>query len=217
MGKIVSKLRGHLVVAALMVTTALSLFGGTIFVSAHGGEDHGDGNTATVTTGGAAEVRSVRIGDFEITLKNAPLEPDTESSAKIFVTRYATNEPVAGASIVLSLERAGDRVEEVAATASETPGTYTAKLPPAPEGSVRLRVRLDAQGKVDTADLGEAAVAPRADAAAEAGSPSSPIYGSLAILLLAVLGLSGWYAARRWSSAPRGPRDMEIQSGALSA
>lgn len=201
----------------LLMSVALSFFGSAMQVLAHGDEDHGDSKPATVSTGGAAEVRSVRIKDFEITLKNAPLAPDTESSARLFVTKFATNEPVQNAKITLTVEREGDQTEDIAATATDTPGIFVVKLPPMPEGTARLRVRLESAGNIDNTSLGEIKIAPHAaTSAAETSWAQTALYWLLAILALALIGAIGWFAVRRWQSA-QNEREVEIKQEVVSA
>ncbi len=208
------RLRG--LAAAVLMSVALSFFGSAMHVLAHGDEDHGDSKPATLRTGGAAEVRSVRIKDFEITLKNAPLAPDTESSARLFVTKFATNEPVQNAKITLTVEREGDKTEDIAATATDTPGIFVVKLPPIPEGSARLRVRLESAGNVDNASLGEVKIVPHVEtSAAETSWAQTALYWSLAILILALVGAIGWFVVRRWQLAQNG-QDIEIQQEVVS-
>lgn len=213
----ITKFRGRSLAAALLMSVALSFFGSAMPALAHEGEDHGEAKPATVSTGGAAEVRSVRIKDFEVTLKNAPLEPDTESSARVFVTRFATNEPVQNANITLTIEREGDKTEDIAATATEKPGIFVVKLPPIPEGTARLRVRLESAGNVDNASLGEVEISPHVENSAAVTSwAQTALYWLLAILALAVIGAIGWFAVRRWQSEQNG-RDVEIQQKVVSA
>ena len=64
-------------------------------VSAHGGEDHGDTKPAVTSNQKRIITRTARTGDFEILLKHSPIEPDTETAAKLFITNFATNEPFA--------------------------------------------------------------------------------------------------------------------------
>lgn len=208
------RLRG--LAAVVVMSVALSFFGSTTQVLAHGDEDHGEDKPATVSTGGAAEVRSVRIKDFEVTLRNTPLEPDTESSARLFVTKFATNEPVQNAKITLTIERNGDKTEDIAATATETPGIFVVKLPPIPEGSARFRVRLESAGNVDNASLGEVNIAPHIEtSAAETSLAQTALYWLLAITTLALIGVIGWFAVRRRQTVKNG-QGVEIQPEIIS-
>ena len=208
------RLRG--LAAAFLMSVALSLFGSTMQVFAHGGEDHGDAKPAALRTNGAAEVRSVRIKDFEVTLKNAPLAPDTESSARLFVTKFATNEPVPNARITLTIEREGDQTEDIAATATDMPGSFVVKLPPIPEGAARLRVRLESADNVDNASLGEVKIAPQVEtSAAETSWAQTALYWLLALLAMALVGAIGWFSVRRWQLT-QNAQDDEIQQEVVS-
>ncbi|MDQ3256678.1 MAG: hypothetical protein M3R15_22775, partial [Acidobacteriota bacterium] len=60
---------------------------------AHEGEDHGESKAPVIAAGAGMVTRTARAGDWEITLKHSPLEPDKEIPARVFVTRFETNEP----------------------------------------------------------------------------------------------------------------------------
>jgi len=103
-------------------------------------------------------VRVARVGDLEIVIKDPPIEPDKETAARVFVTRFATNEPVSGAKVVVVLQ--GTTPIEVGAVASTTPGMYEVKLPPLPLGQYKLLARIEHDGENETAEYGSLAVAP---------------------------------------------------------
>ena len=128
---------------------------------AHGGEDHGDQKPATVSKGTNMIVHVGRAGDYEVVIKHAPVEPDKEMVARVFVNRFATNEPVAGAKAIVSLTTDGGAPVELTATASSTPGMYEVKLPPLPKGQYKLAARIDSKGETKTASLSALEVAPQ--------------------------------------------------------
>ena len=129
-------------------------------VSAHGGEDHGDSKAEAVPAGANMTARVVRVGDYEVTIKHPNLEPDKETVARMFVTRFATNEPVKDAKIVVVVDDAGSSpAAEVAATATATPGLYEVKLPPMAQGETKLSARVEVNGTSMVANYGAMQVA----------------------------------------------------------
>lgn len=203
------------IAATLLISVAFSYFGAVISAFAHGGEDHGDSKPATVNIGSGTEVRSVRIEDFEITLKNAPFVPDTELNARLFVTHFATNEPAQNVNIILTIEREGDKTTDIVAIATGTPGIFSVILTPIPEGSANLRVSLEFAGNVDNADLGEVIIASRVETSAAVTSwAQTAIYGLSALLTMALIAVIGWFVVRRWQLA-QNDRDIEMQQKAV--
>lgn len=144
----------------IVITTSLS---SSVF--AHGGEDHGDQKAPTVSAGTNMIVHVARAGDFEIVIKHAPVDPDKEMVARVFVNRFANNEPVTGAKPVIILTSDGSSPVELTATASSTPGMYDVKLPPLPKGQYKLAARVDSNGESKTASLSALEVAPQPVAA----------------------------------------------------
>ncbi len=130
-------------------------------VLAHGGEDHGDQKPATVSQGTNMIVHVARAGDYEIVIKHAPVEPDKEMVARVFVTRFASNEPVTSIKPIVMLTSENGAPIEVTGVASTTPGMYEVKLPPLPKGQYKLAARIDDHGETKTAAFGALAVAPQ--------------------------------------------------------
>jgi len=141
---------------ALSILLAITIGGAEVF--AHGGEDHGDQKAPVVSKGTNMIVRVARAGDLEVVIKDPPIEPDKETAARIFITHFATNEPVSGAKVVVVLQ--GSAPVEVAAGPSTTPGMYDVKLPPLPQGQYKLLARIEHDGENMTAEYGSLAVAP---------------------------------------------------------
>lgn len=132
----------------------------SVEVRAHGGEDHGEEKApAAVSTSANMVVRTARAGDFEVTLKHAPVEPDKETAARVFLTRFETNEPVQGANIAVMLAGVPMPVEATAVPGA-TPGLYDIKLPPVPEGEYKLAARIESGGATQTVEYGALKVAP---------------------------------------------------------
>jgi len=143
----------------LVGIATLNLSPATVF--AHGGEEHGEKKPATVTPGANMIVHVARAGDFEVVIKHAPVEPDKEMVARVFVNRFATNEPVSGAKAIVTLTSDGGAPVELTAAAGSTPGMYEVKLPPLPKGQYKLAARIDSNGETQTASLSALDVAPK--------------------------------------------------------
>lgn len=134
----------------LLTTLILSVFSAAP-IFAHGGEDHGDTKPAVVSNQKGTVARTARAGEFEILLKHSPLEPDTEAAAKLFVTNFATNEPLADAKPTVEITAKDGRTFEASEVKADAPGSFSFKLPPLPEGTYTVSARLSAAGKTDTA------------------------------------------------------------------
>lgn len=138
-------------VAAFLCVVAIGSSAGLFRVSAHGGEDHGDQKPKTETTAKGIVLRTTRLGDFEVTVKHPPMEPGTIAHGSLFVTRYATNEPVDAGSVKVVLEAQGGSTSDIAVAKSTTAGSYTLDIPALTEGDYTLRVTITAGGKASTA------------------------------------------------------------------
>lgn len=181
----------------ILMTLVLAVFS-VMPVLAHGGEDHGETKPAAVSNQKGMITRTSRAGDFEVLLKNSPLEPDTEAAAKLFVTRFATNEPFADAKPTIEITSKDGKTYEASEVKTDAPGSYSFKLPPLPEGTYTVLAKLNAAGKADTATFSSVSVE-HAEAESSTGS-SSWVRTVLMVLTAAVvLGLFGglmFYAFR---------------------
>ncbi len=173
-----------------IIALVLSVLMSGVNAFAHGGEDHGDEKKAPVVSNGAGTViRVARVGDLEVTFKHPPIEPDKGTTARVFVTRFDSNEPVDNARIFVILGDAG-AIPEAAATVGVASGIYEVKLSPMPKGQYKLAVRIEANGATETAQFGAIEVAP---------APASPAENSsgwartalVVLALLAALGIGG--------------------------
>lgn len=187
----------------IFVSLSIILFGNASQILAHGGEEE---TAPTVKTGGTEQVRTVRINDFEVTMKNAAIEPDTAASARIFLTRFATNEPVTNAKVWLTIERQNNQTDDIEAVAADTPGTFLVTLPPIPQGTVRFRVRVEAAGATANASLGDINIAHDEAAAASDGVVVSSWGGAalIAFVFALVLMLLGGLVYFVWRFAGEG-------------
>ncbi|MBA3320576.1 MAG: FixH family protein, partial [Pyrinomonadaceae bacterium] len=145
------------------------------------------GGTGTIT-------RVARAGDFEVTIKHPPIEPDKEIAARVFVTRFETNEPVEKAKITLLFTSGGAPVEATA-EAANTPGMYEVKLPPMPQGDYKLAARVEGGGGTQTVEYGAIKVAPAPPAQAE-NSSSWARTALIALASLVGLGIAGFLLYR---------------------
>jgi len=132
--------------AAMLAAFATALAFSHVHVNAHGGEDHSEKKAPTVSTGTNMIVRAEHVGDLEVTIKHPPLEPDKELAARVFVTRYGTNEPITGAKVFVVFTAAGGVPVEATAAASNTPGIHEVKFSPMPRGDYTLAARVEVGG-----------------------------------------------------------------------
>lgn len=186
--------------ATLVAMWALMPIVATVF--AHGGEDHGE-KAPVVSKGTNMIVRVARVGDLEVVIKDPPIEPDKETAARVFITHFATNEPVSGAKVVVVLQ--GSTPIEVSAVPSTTPGMYEVKLPALPQGQYKLLARIEHDGENKTAEYGSLAVAPLP----VASSNALATWARTALLVLGgltVLGILGAFIIYRLLPAARRSR-----------
>ena len=194
--------------AVLLAALALAFLGnGASKVLAHGGEDHGDEKPKTATTTAGTVTRSARLGDFEITLKHSALEPDTAASGRLFITRFATNEPVGDANPALEIESATGAVTEIPVEKTAAAGSYTVKIPALPEGTYTLRAKTVAGGKTGTTTFSGVEIAHQETAAAETGASSwtqTALMVLLSLVALALFGGLAYFAHRVFGNKPLG-------------
>lgn len=136
---------------ALLQAALLVLLAGGTKVIAHGDENHGDQKPKTETTSKGSILRTAKVGDLEITLKHLPLEPDTAATGRLFITKFATNEPVDATTLQLAVESANGSTTEIPFEKSSTTGTYVVQIPALPEGGYTLRATVGVGGTTSTA------------------------------------------------------------------
>lgn len=155
--------------AAILLSFAFSLLGIASQVFAHGGEDHGDAKPKVAATEKGIVSRSERMGDFEVTFKTPVLEPDTATSARLFITKFETNEAFGDNAVppAMEIESSGGSITQVAVEKTDLAGSYNLKIPALPEGNYTVRASLKTAKGSDTATFSNVSVAhPAADAAA---------------------------------------------------
>jgi hypothetical protein len=186
---------------------SLLFFGNAAQVLAHGGEDHGETKPPTATTTAGKVTRSARLGDFEIMLKHSTLEPDASAAGRLFITRFATNEPVGDANPAVEIESANGTVTEISVEKTDATGSYTVKIPALPEGAYTIRARVAAAGgKTNTATFSGVEVRHQ-EAAVDASSSSWTQTALMAMLFLIALVLFGglaYFALRVFKDKPLG-------------
>jgi hypothetical protein len=176
----------------LTVITLFSLliFGSALETLAHGGEDHGDEKPKTATTTAGTISRTARLGELEVMLKHSPLEPDAGSVARLFITKFATNEPAGNANPAIEIESANGSVSQIPVEKTETGGSYAVKIPALPEGAYTVRIKTTVGDKTDTATFPGVEVAHQ-EAAAESGGGSWLQTALTALLFLVALAIFG--------------------------
>jgi hypothetical protein len=167
---------------ALFLAIACFFLSPSSSVVAHGDEDHAEKQSPVVSKGTNMFTRVARARDLEVVLKHPPVEPYKELPARLFVTRFDSNEPIGEAKIVVMIS---DGVLSAQATAapSATPGMYDVKLPPLPEGIYKLAARINKNGNVLTADYSALQVASLPAASVETASS----WARTALISLALL------------------------------
>ncbi len=193
----------------------LTVFGNAAQIFAHGGEDHGDEQPKAATTTKGIVSRSARLGDFEATLKTPVLEPDAAAAARLFITKFATNEAVGDAVPTMEIESPGGSVAQVAVEKTDAAGSYNLKIPALTEGNYTIRTNLKSAKGSDTATFTNVAVA-HSEAAAAASSGATSWLGSVSLFSVGaiVAGLFGslFYLARRMAAG-----EKQIGEEAVSA
>ena len=142
-------------------------------ILAHGGEDHGDAQPKAATTAKGIVSRSARLGELEITFKTPVLEPDAGSAAKLFITKYETNEAVAGAVPTMEIESSGGTITQVAVEKTDVAGSYNLKIPALAEGNYTIRTSLKSTKGSDTATFSNVEVSHSAAAETADGGTGS--------------------------------------------
>ncbi|MCA1589530.1 MAG: hypothetical protein LC734_03900 [Acidobacteria bacterium] len=141
-----SVMAGSVILSAIVIV----LFSGGPNVIAHDGEDHGESKPAVTTPNGMVS-RTARLGDLEVLVKYSLLEPDTPLSGRLFITRFATNEPIGDAVVEAEVESPTGMVTAITIEKTDAVGSYVLKIPALQQGSYALRTSLSIPGKTDTA------------------------------------------------------------------
>ncbi len=161
--------------------------------SAHEGHDDGTKKAAVAADSGMV-ARTARVGDYEVMMKHPALEPLHEHSARLFITLYATNEPVKEATANLVIAAKGKEPIKVAAKPSARAGEYELTLPPLDSGNYSFSVIVKAGGVEQTANYGAVAIEAPQPAATESNlmDTGNALLWSLGVLLLTMVGVTSY-------------------------
>ena len=188
--------------SAIGLLLMVLLAGNALQIFAHGGEDHGDAKPKTQTTDKGTVSHSSRLGDLEVMLKHPLFKPDTATEARLFVTKFETNEAFKDVAPAVEIESANGAVTQAVIEKSETAGVFSVKFPALPEGTYTVRTKLTHDGEIDTATFSGVEVKNQPLAEAENGGLSWLRTVLIGFVFLIVLGLFGAlsYFVLRFSS-----------------
>ncbi len=172
------------VIAGWLLTCLLLTIGSTFHVFAHGGEDHGDSKPKTAVNDKGTVSHTSRLGELELMIKHTSIEPDTATLARLFITKYATNEAADKITAVVEFESASGVVTQVAVEKADADGSFNLKIPALPEGSYTMRAKVTYGGETDTATFSGITVS---QPAAEAATGISWLRSTLMVLVSAVV------------------------------
>jgi len=120
-------------------------------ILAHGGEDHGDSQPKTTTNEKGTISHTAHLGGFEIMLKHPWLEPDTATSARLFITKFETNEAVNEVTPAVEIESPNGSVTEAVVEKTDMVGSYNLKFSALSQGTYIVRIKLTYNNETDTA------------------------------------------------------------------
>ena len=190
--------------ATLLLSLTLSLFGNVFQVLAHGGEDHGEAKPKTETTEKGTVLHTTRVGDLEVMLKHERLTPDAANAARLFVTRFETNEASSDVAPAIEIEAANGTVTQATVEKTGTAGGFTVKIPPVAEGIYLIRAKLTHGGETDTATFSGVDIAHQQAAATETNSSwaQTALMVALFLIALALFGGLAYFAVRVFNNKP---------------
>jgi len=198
-------------VAGWLVVNSLLILGSNFQIFAHGGEDHGDSQPKTAVSDKGTVSHTSRIGELELMIKHPAIEPDTATLARLFITRYSTNEAADKVTAVIEFESPSGAVTQVGVEKVDAAGSYILKIPALPDGSYTMRAKITYGGETDTATFSGVTVS---HPAAEAATGMTWLRSILMVLVATVvLALFAGLAYFVWRSADEG----EIRNDTVSA
>lgn len=197
--------------ATCLVLHSLLILGSNFQVFAHVGEDHGDSKPKTAVSDKGTVSYTSRIGELELMIKHPAIEPDTATLARLFITKYSTNEAADKVTAVIEIESPSGAITQVAVEKVDAAGSYNLKIPALLEGSYTMRAKITYGGETDTATFSGVTVA---HPAAEATTGITWLRSILMVLVTTVLlALFAALAYFVWRSADEG----EIRNKTVSA
>lgn len=182
----------------------LFIAGSALQIFAHGDEDHGDAKAKTQTTDKGTVSHSSRLGDLEVMLKHPLFKPDTATEARLFVTKFDTNEAFKDVAPAVEIESATGAVTQAVIEKSETAGVFSVKFPALPEGTFTVRTKLTHGGETDTATFSGVEVKNQSLLEAENGGISWLRTVLIGFVFLLVLGLFGALSYFVWRFSSTG-------------
>ena len=201
------KIRLFLLLSATLTFSIIS----DVQIFAHGGEDHGDEKPTTAVADKGTIARIARIGEYEVMLKHSLLEPHRATTARFFVTKFETNEPVEKAIPAIEFESANGAVTEATIEKTDTLGSFVVKIPALPAGDYTVRAKLTYDGETDTATFSGVEVKPPPTATAE-GEMSWARFTLIAFVSALVLAMLGGLAYFVWLFAGSKTKQEEVLS-----
>ena len=203
----------NLATAFLLLFSVLFAGGGGAFKTfAHGGEDHGDSQPKTTASDKGIVSHTARLGDFELMLKHPPLEPDTATSARLFVTDFKTNAPAGDVAPAIEIESSNGSVAQAAVEKTDAAGSFTVKIPALPEGTYVVRTKLAYKGETDTATFSGVEVKPQPAASTADAGMSWARFALITFIFTLVLALFGGLIFFVWRFAGEADESRLIEN-----
>lgn len=172
---------------------------------AHGGEDHGDEKPKTETTDKGTVSRVIRLGDLEVMLKHPVFAPDTATTARLFVTKFETNQGFADVAPAIEIESSSGSLTTAKIEKTDTAGIFNVSFPALPNGTYTIRAKLTHSGETDTATFSDVEVKNAPAASAESGEMSwarTVLIGFIFIIVLALFGGLIYFVLRLGANEP---------------
>jgi hypothetical protein len=137
--------------AAIIFSMILFVVGNLPQVFAHGGEDHGEAKPKTTESTKGTVSHTMHIGDLEVMLKHPTLTPDTTTDARLFITKFETNEALAGVNPAIEIEAANGMITPARIEETANAGSFNVKFPALGGGTYTIRAKITYAGETDTA------------------------------------------------------------------
>lgn len=198
-------------ITTIILLLSIFIFGSTAQTFAHGGEDHGEAKPKTTASDKGIVSHTAQLGDFELMLKHPQMTPDTATAARLFVTKFETNESIDKAIPAIEIESPNGSITQAAVEKSDAPGSYTVKIPALQQGNYTVRARLTYDGEIDTATFSGVSVAVQPISETESGM-SWTRTGLIALIFALVLTLFGALIYFVWRYAEGEPASGETVS-----
>lgn len=174
-------------------------------IFAHGGEDHGDQKSKTETTDKGTVSHSSRLGDLEVMLKHPVFAPDTATAARLFVTKFETNQGFADVAPAIEIESSSGSVTATKVEKTDTAGIFNVSFPALPNGTYTIRTKLTHGGETDTATFSGVEITNAPAASAESGAMSwarTVLIGFIFTVVLALFGGLTFFVLRLDAAEP---------------